>query len=214
MSNSPSQFDRSFLLFYALHYEVKLMRKVWDFFKSNRYQRRRDRRNDTVSKDAYVTKLKSRAFILLHKNHLNHYGHKFAKEQADTARQFFLTRKMLNKWKVLFKERIQQKFKIEVVQGRLNSKTMLKVFVEWHQITVAHMIHNVKRHTAKQFYESQVMKKGFLSLKFFTKYNKKQAYMKQISRNYEVERVARKVIWALRQPVENQKHKLEKINIA
>lgn len=102
-NESPSNLDRSFLLTYALHFEVKLMRKIWEHLKANRWERKRERRNDTVSKNAYVTTLKRKAYIVLHQNHLNHYGHKFAKEQAETARQFFLVRKMLGKWKALFK---------------------------------------------------------------------------------------------------------------
>jgi hypothetical protein len=79
---TPSPLDASFLLTYALHYEVKVMRKVWNFFNENRILKKTERTNNQIARSMFASKTKRKVFVALHKHYLAHFGHKFAKMQA------------------------------------------------------------------------------------------------------------------------------------
>jgi len=76
---SPSQ-DASFLLNYALHYEVKHMRRVWTLLVQFKLNRQLERKKTGLAYQTYIRKLLTKSFLSLHKYYLSHFGHKFAKQ--------------------------------------------------------------------------------------------------------------------------------------
>ena len=69
-----------FLLTYALHYEVKLMRKAWNVLMQTRYDNMKEKLCNHLSQFHRAKRLKLNAFKGLHEHLILHYGHKFAKE--------------------------------------------------------------------------------------------------------------------------------------
>jgi hypothetical protein len=61
-----------------------------------------------------------KGYKALHVYYLNHFGHKFAKEQAATAKQYFLTRKMLKAWRGAFIKQINSKITIQTLNEKRN----------------------------------------------------------------------------------------------
>lgn len=60
------------------------------------------------------------------------------------------------------------------------------------------------------FYGSQVVKKAFLSMKFYTKFTLKQKFMDELQDSHGKVRLCRKVFQALKENIFNQNHKKEK----
>ena len=110
---TPSPLESSFLLTYALHFEVKLMRKIWDNLKEHSIIRQTERTNSKLARKHYAIKIKSKIFVAIHKYYLAHFGHKFAKIQASTAEKYFISRRALNSWRLVFITQITHKMKVE-----------------------------------------------------------------------------------------------------
>jgi hypothetical protein len=77
--DGKSEYNNSFILIYALHYEVKLMRKIWKALSHYRLQSMRTQLHHQLAEYHYAKKLRDRAFVALRRHSADHYGHKFAK---------------------------------------------------------------------------------------------------------------------------------------
>jgi hypothetical protein len=104
--------------------------------------------------------------------------------------------------------------KIERFQDKVNLKVQERVFIEWQQICVAHLLHKAQKVTSVKFYQSQVFKKAFLSLKYFTKHMKKTKCAQVLANNFSTKSLATKVLAALKTNIEERKHYLAKLEIA
>lgn len=72
------------MLVYALHYEVKLMRKAFQVIQANSLINQTAKLNYKISKQRYLKSLKIKALRSILTNYINHYGHRSANEQAAT----------------------------------------------------------------------------------------------------------------------------------
>ena len=63
------------MLAYALHYEVRLMRKIMIIFKHLRLIRQKERLHTRLARQTYMKNLKHKTFISLHRYYIKHEGH-------------------------------------------------------------------------------------------------------------------------------------------
>ena len=90
--------DTSQMLVYALHYEVKLMRKAFQVIQANSLINQTQKLNYKISKQRYLKSLKTKALRSLHHYYINHFGNATRNQQAATLSRYLLSRKYLSIW--------------------------------------------------------------------------------------------------------------------
>jgi hypothetical protein len=103
------------MLVYALHYEVKLMRKAFQVIQANSLINQTQKLNYKISKQRYLKSLKLKALRAIHTNFINHYGHKNANVQAATLSDYLTSRKYLTLWIEKYRQVHDNRRKIEDV---------------------------------------------------------------------------------------------------
>lgn len=128
----------------------------------------------------------------------HHYGHKFAKHQADTAQVYFTSRKFVRLWKKAYDTHKLQRRTYENMVFRRDHQTKLQIFELLHSACVTTMIRKAQNTTAKKFYMQQMLKKAVLSLKYYSKFSLKNKYMNDICYDRLRQNLATKVMNGLR----------------
>lgn len=86
------------MLAYALHYEVRLMRKIMIIFKHLRLRRQKERLHTRLATQTYMRNLKQKTFISLHRHFIQHEGHAESNKQAQILSNYIIRRKYMKLW--------------------------------------------------------------------------------------------------------------------
>ena len=132
--------EASQMLSYALHYEVKLMRKAFQQLHSHNLTLQTEKLNYKISKQRYVKSLKLKALRAMHGHFLAHFGHKNAKEQANTLQRYLMSRKFLNIWMQQKQTSQMHRGKVQTMREQMHFRTKLNVFMEWQQMSLARQL--------------------------------------------------------------------------
>ena len=109
-----------------------------------------------------------------------------------------MSRKYLNKWVGRLEKIRGDERKVAYMRQKTSNRVLREVAMDWQAMSLAHQLYLAQRHTSERYHEAQLVKKGFLSLKYWTKFSQKQKCLQAITWNYEKERIGRKAIAALK----------------
>lgn len=207
-------FGSQHLLAYALHYEVALMRKAMRILMQNRYDNMKEKLCNHLSQFHRSKRLKLNAFKVLHEHLILHYGHRFAKERAESLQVYLVGKRFFRAWLVAAEKQRNNREVVEALRQEKNMTVLQEVFIAWQQACVIGMIRKAQKQTALRFYETQVAKKSLLSMKFFAKFAIKNKYMKQIADARLGQTLTKKVLAGLQQNVEHRRYKQQKMQVA
>ena len=154
--------------------------------------------------------LKQKTFIAFHRHFIQHEGHAESNKQAKILANYIITRKYMKLWIDQLHRNAINKEKVAEMRAQMEYKIKVSVFEEWQSISLARQLYLAQKQTAEMFYGSQVVKKAFLSIKFFTKFTQKQRFMDELQSSHGKVRLCRKVLQALKENIVNQNHKKEK----
>lgn len=90
--------SNQYLLTYALHYEVVLMKKAFQSLAQNRFDKMKKNLCVHLAEFHRMKRLKTLAFRLLHEHLIEHYGHRFAKVRAESIRFHLASKKFFYQW--------------------------------------------------------------------------------------------------------------------
>jgi len=96
------------------------------------------------------------------------------------------------------------------MRARIKERLKAAIFEEWQSLSLAHQLYLAQKQTSHMFYNSQVTKKAYLSLKFFTRFSQKQKFSHELQLSHQKVRLCRKVLLSLQENIQLRDHKKDK----
>jgi hypothetical protein len=135
---SPTRLESSFMLAYALHYEVGLMRKIMMTLKHLRLLRQKERLNARLAKETAIRNLKFKTFKTLRQYYNKHGGHQESNRQAQILSNYIIRRKYLQLWLWRLHKDVSDRTKVQHMRARIKERLKIAIFEEWQSRSLAH----------------------------------------------------------------------------
>lgn len=118
-----------------------------------------------------------KSLLALQRYYVNHRGNQHRKVRADTHHAYKTIRLCLEAWKVRYAQRVAHREKTNFMHEQVQERMKFYLFAEWKQYVLSRQLRKAQAVTAVEASRQSMKSKVFLSLKFFTKYVKKQSDM-------------------------------------
>ena len=151
---SPTRLESSFMLAYALHYEVGLMRKIMMTLKHLRLLRQKERLNARLAGQTALRNLKLKSFRTLRQFYTKHCGHQESNRQAQILSNYIIRRKYLQLWLWRQHKEVSDRTKVQHLRTRIRERQKIAIFEEWQSLSLAHQLYLAQKQTSHMFYNS------------------------------------------------------------